>query len=560
MMGNEQKIINSSMDTLFNAISNSTDDYIYMCDFNAGLSHLSDNMVKDFDLPSIYMADFDKFWIDKIHPDEKGLFLSNFNNMMEGKSDFHNVEYRARNSKDEWVWLRCRGQLVRDEKGCPLLFAGIICNLQQKSTVDNITGLLNKGEFKKTINSQINKNSKFSVMVLDFDDFKNINSLYNREFGDEILRVTAQGIQNLLLSYMGSIYRLDGDELGIVLHTNDSDTIKKVYDEISFYFSRHQEYEGKKFHGTLSAGCSIFPDHSSNLESLIKDAHEALFCAKSSGKNKIIFFKPELIKFKTREVELTELLHESIENNFENFSLFCQPQVVANNSKLHGGEALLRWRCEKYGNISPFEFIPILEKSSMIIPVGRWVFKNAVHLCKKWADIYPNFTMSVNVSYVQLLYDRDLVKFMENTVREAGINFSNIIVELTESHFVSDKEFLKSIFSSIRKLGMKIAMDDFGTGYSSLGLFKEVPADIVKIDKTFVKNIKNVDNQFDTTFIRFTVEMCHSVGILVCLEGVEELEEYNIVSSMHLDLIQGYLFGKPEDEDTFYNNHLKAFA
>ena len=203
MMGNEQKTINSSMDTLFNAISNSTDDYIYMCDFNAGLSHLSDNMVKDFDLPSIYMADFDKFWIDKIHPDEKGLFLSNFNNMMEGKSDFHNVEYRARNSKDEWVWLRCRGQLVRDEKGCPLLFAGIICNLQQKSTVDNITGLLNKGEFKKTINSQINKNSKFSVMVLDFDDFKNINSLYNREFGDEILRVTAQGIQNLLLSYMG---------------------------------------------------------------------------------------------------------------------------------------------------------------------------------------------------------------------------------------------------------------------------------------------------------------------------------------------------------------------
>lgn len=177
MMGNEQKTINSSMDTLFNAISNSTDDYIYMCDFNAGLSHLSDNMVKDFDLPSIYMADFDKFWIDKIHPDEKGLFLSNFNNMMEGKSDFHNVEYRARNSKDEWVWLRCRGQLVRDEKGCPLLFAGIICNLQQKSTVDNITGLLNKGEFKKTINSQINKNSKFSVMVLDFDDFKNINSL-----------------------------------------------------------------------------------------------------------------------------------------------------------------------------------------------------------------------------------------------------------------------------------------------------------------------------------------------------------------------------------------------
>ena len=191
----------------------------------------------------------------------------------------------------------------------------------------------------------------------------------------------------------------------------------------------------------------------------------------------------------------------------------------------------------------------------MIQAVGRWVFEKAVDMCRRWVYLNPEFTMSINVSYLQL-FDPQFVDFMKECVKNAGIHYQNIIVEITESKFISDKELLKRVFDSVRSLGMKIAMDDFGTGYSSLGILKEAPADIVKIDKIFVRNIK--DNSFDSSFIRVVVELCHQVGIKVCLEGVEEDAEMNVVSEMDLDFIQGYLYGKPEAAEQFYQMYLQA--
>ena len=190
------------------------------------------------------------------------------------------------------------------------------------------------------------------------------------------------------------------------------------------------------------------------------------------------------------------------------------------------------------------------------IKTKAWIhIEKAVDMCRRWVYLNPEFTMSINVSYLQL-FDPQFVDFMKECVKNAGIHYQNIIVEITESKFISDKELLKRVFDSVRSLGMKIAMDDFGTGYSSLGILKEAPADIVKIDKIFVRNIK--DNSFDSSFIRVVVELCHQVGIKVCLEGVEEDAEMNVVSEMDLDFIQGYLYGKPEAAEQFYQMYLQA--
>ena len=540
-------------DKFYEALILSAEDYIYVCDLRTNIARIPDNFIYDFNLTDNYISNFSYVWLEKIHPDDRSMYLKSLEDMMIGVTDDHSLDYRALNRNNEWIWVRCRGHLIRDDNNQPELFAGIITNIGRKNKVDITTGLLNKFEFENQINYFLHTKEKFSVIVINIDNFKNINYLYDREFGDSVLRITGQYLQNNLPSEM-EVYRLDGDEFGIITKIMDNELIKQLYYSLKKHFSAQHEYKGKKYHSPLSAGCYIYnPDISEDYQTILKKAHKALDYTKSNGKNKITFYESTIPENKTRELELLELLHESVDNDFLNFEVYCQPQVFANNGKLKGAEALLRWKCDKYGIISPYEFIPLLEKSNLIIPVGKWVLKQAVKSCAKCVKYHPNFKMSVNVSYIQLL-DNTFVDFIKSTIEEEKISFSNIIIELTESRFVSDKELLKSTFASIRKLGMNIAMDDFGTGYSSLEILKEVPADIVKIDKAFVKNIMN--SSFDKTFIKFIVELCHDVGIKVCLEGVERIEELDIVSPMNLDFIQGYLFGKPQHSEVFFKNYL----
>lgn len=540
-------------DKFYEALIQSAEDYIYVCDLRTNITRLPNSLVYDFNLLGKYIHDFSNVWLEKIHPDERGLYLESLEDIIIGVTDDHNLDYRALNRENEWVWVRCRGHIIRDHNNKPELFAGIITNIGKKNKVDITTGLLNKFEFENQINYFLHTSEEFSVIVINIDNFKNINYLYDREFGDSVLRITGQYLQNSLPSEM-EVYRLDSDEFGIITKIMDNEQIKQLYYSLKKHFTSQHEYRGKKYHSPLSAGCYIYnPDIPEDYQTILKKAHKALDYTKSNGKNKITFYESTISENKTRELELLELLHESVNNNYDNFELHCQPQVFANNGRLKGAEALLRWKCDKYGVIAPYEFIPLLEKSNLIIPVGKWVFTQAVRNCAKCIEYFPNFKMSINVSYIQLL-DSTFVDFIKSTIEEENICFSNIIVELTESRFVSDKDLLKSTFASIRNLGMDIAMDDFGTGYSSLEILKEVPADIVKIDRAFVRNI--MKSSFDKTFIKFIVELCHDVGIKVCLEGIEHKEEMEIVSPMNLDFIQGYLFGKPQHTDSFFQNYL----
>ena len=201
-------------------------------------------------------------------------------------------------------------------------------------------------------------------------------------------------------------------------------------------------------------------------------------------------------------------------------------------------------------------FVILLTKESgLIVPMGAWVLRRAVDTCKKWRKVVPNFTMSVNLSYRQL--DEDgLVPLIVDTLEEAGLPPGSLVVEMTESRFADDAKVTHELFDELRMQGVRVAMDDFGTGYSSLGVLKTSPADIVKIDRAFIRDIRT--STFDATFIRFVVELCHAVGISVCLEGVETDEEYEVVGGMGLDYIQGFLFGRPLPEDEFERRFLEG--
>lgn len=540
---------------LYDALVRSTDDYLFVGNLKTNTFRYPPDMVEEFNLPGEVIHNAAAVWSDKIHENDREAFLESNMEVADGRVDNHNIEYRAKNHKGEWVWLRCRGHLERDETGEPCLFAGLITNLGRKNKIDHMTGLFNKYAFEEDVKHLLDSPATTCVgmMILDIDDFKHVNDLHDREFGDEVLRMVAQKIQGLLPGN-AAIYRLDGDEFGILVSNGSRIDLQDAYTAIHAAFRHQQTCEGQTYFCSFSAGAVLSPDHADNYLNLMKYASYSLEHAKSSGKNRLTFYSHDIRRHKARALELTELLRESVDNGFADFHLCYQPQVDASTGEVVGAEALARWRCDKYGAISPVEFIPLLEQSGLIIPVGKWIFRQAAERCRQWVAARADFVMSVNLSYLQVT-EPDFLTFMDDTLREIGLQPANLVVELTESYLVKGIETVRGIFEGIRGLGVRIAMDDFGTGYSSLEVLKQAPADIVKIDKAFIRDIRT--SHFDATFIRFIVALCHDVGIKVCLEGVETPEEYQIVAPMDLDYIQGFLFGRPEPEATFPVHYLR---
>lgn len=529
---------------LFDALLYSTDDYIFVGNMKTGTFRYPPAMVEEFGLPGQIVENAAAFWGEIIHPhDEKG-FLESNQDIADGRTEYHDIEYRAKNVRGEWIWLRCRGKMFRDEQGVPNMFAGMITNLGRKDQIDHMTGLYNRFEFegdaKKYLVDQ-EGTKELGIMILDMDSFRNINDLYNRSFGDEILRVTAQKIA-ALLPYNARVYRLDGDEFGVLILNGNEDEALEIFNRIQQKFQKQQDYNGRKYYCTISGGYVSYPNDSDNYQELLKFANYSLECSKAMGKNKITVFSFEILQRKEKKLKLTELLRESIEREYAGFSVSYQPQVDSVTKELYGAEALARWNCSVYGRVSPLEFIPILEQSGMIIQVGKWIFEKAVRQCREWRRLKSDFKMSINLSYLQLL-EEDFVSFVDETMESLGVPYENITLELTESYLIEQDGMVHDMMECLQKKGIKVAMDDFGVGYSSLFELKNTPADIIKIDRAFVKGLTS--DIFTGTFIRSITELCHNVGKRVCMEGVETQEEYDIVKDIGLDLIQGFYFGEP---------------
>lgn len=549
-------------DHLFEALAASTDDYAFSGDLKTGTFRYPSAMVREFGLPGEVVENAAAYWAKLIHPDDRQHFLESNQEIADGRAVCHDIEYRARNLREEWIWLRCRGRMFCDEGGAPWLFAGTIENQGKNSKTDHMTGLSNKYEFEDRIKKFLVSSKgadKLGMIILDLDSFKNINDLYNRSFGDEIIRITANRIA-MLLPPEATLYRLDGDEFGILADGGDVESCRSIYSRIQKNFHKQQEHNGRKYYCTLSAGCVCCPDDADDFQTLLKYANYSLEYSKMMGKNRLTVFSPAILKKQERKLELNELLRESIERGFIGFTVCYQPQISPLTKEIYGAEALARWRCHKYGEVSPVEFIPLLEQSGLIVQLGRWIFYQAARQCKEWKRYKDNFHMSINLSYRQLM-DDSILGFMKRSLKEIGLTPHHITMELTETYLLQEDVAIQHVIKEMQSMGVHIAMDDFGTGYSSLVSLKKIPVNLVKIDRGFAKNIDT--DLFNATFIRSITELCHDVGKMVCLEGVESEAEYQAVADKGIELIQGFYFGKPmpaERFEAFMKNYMMEQA
>ncbi|TYZ31114.1 EAL domain-containing protein [Selenomonas caprae] len=542
----------------FDLLKKTTNDYLFFTDIQENIVMVSPNLVQDFDLPGEVMENFDQYWGPLVHPEEREEYAALAHNLEAAQCVFeHAAEYRVKSRKGEYVWIRCRGRVGADREGRPSMFVGMMSRMAQRNQADEITGLLNKYQFEHAVKLALAEyratGDGGAIMVFGLDNFKIVNETYNRLLGDQVLKRVARVIANVLPPAL-TLFKLDGDEFAVIYPGAGEKEVGEIFASVQSALSRPQDIDGHQYFCTASCGTVFYPTAGKDYLVLHKHAEATMDIAKREGKNRNVLFSKEEYNRWVRSISMRDSLWESVENGCTGFSLFFQPQVSAVEQKIIGAEALLRWKNPKGRMVAPMEFIPILEETKLIIPVGKWIFAEAVRVCKRWREVIPEFRVSINMSYEQVK-DLSFKKFVADCLQRYEMPPEAIILELTESKIVADWSFVNKQFDEFRQQGLAIAMDDFGTGYSSLASLKYLSCDIVKIDREFVKKI--LENDFDRRLVKYVVSLCHSIGIKCCIEGVEELAEYELLTKeCQADSIQGYLFGHPESVENFEEKFL----
>ena len=547
---------------LFDVMKSVTDNYIFIVDLKTSTALVTPNLVAEFNLPGEVITNISEYWFPLIHKEEQPEYIINFENTMLNHDPPEFVtENRIRNKKGEFIWIRTRAKLGYDRSGKAIIFVGLMKKMAAQNDADEVTGLLNKYQFEQEVkNALANYRENHiggAIFLFGLDNFKIINETLNRAVGDLILKHVADTVSPLL-PYSLKLFKLDGDSFAFILPGASEADIESLFFNIQKALLNPKIINGRSFFCTISSGTVFYPQSGRDYLVLHKHAEAAMDLAKRDGKNRNVIFTKEQYNRWVRLLYIREYLRKSAENGLTDFELYFQPQVCANNRRLLGAEALLRWRNPRGKMVSPTEFVPILEETKLILPVGRWILEEALKVAKKWRKIISNFKISVNLSYEQIK-DFSFLDFVLDCLKTYDIPPSALILELTESKIVSDWTFVNRQFDDFRRQGIKIAIDDFGTGNSSLASMKYLSCDLVKIDRAFVENV--LESEFDYKLIKYTIMLCHSIGMKVCLEGVEDITEYELLRNQcHADVIQGYLFGRPEPVPMFEKKFLTPYV
>jgi diguanylate cyclase len=410
---------------------------------------------------------------------------------------------------------------------------------------DVVTNLPNRVLLNDRIDQSISlahrQNRAIAVLFLDLDHFKYINDSLGHAVGDELLQCVSK---RLLASVRGSdtVSRQGGDEFVILLseitHPEGAATSAK---KILLALNAPYFIAGHDLHVDGSIGISIYPADGENAETLVKNADTAMYNAKECGRNNFQFFKVEMNLKVVERQYLEASLRRGIERN--QFLLHYQPKVNLITGEITGVEALLRWQHPDRGLVPPAQFVPVAEDCGLILPIGRWVLREACRQAREWqAAGLPFKRISVNVSAAEFR-DRRFVKGVAAIVAETGFDPRYLDLELTESVLMADAESTGAILHALKAIGVHLAVDDFGTGYSSLSYLRQFCIDILKIDRSFVRRI--TADPDDSTIVNAIIDMGKNLRQRVIAEGIETEEQRAYLQAHHCEEGQGYLFSKP---------------
>ena len=424
---------------------------------------------------------------------------------------------------------------------------------------DFLTGLYNRMkcevDLRKVIRRTEKAGLKGAILFIDLDDFKHINDGLGHQYGDILLQQIAAGLTGIP-GLRGHCYRMGGDEFIIIIGPELYDELGKMVAYIKTLFNKPWYLMETEYFCTMSMGIAVFPDNSVDVHEITRMADVAMYEAKRSGKNGYAYYSSEVENSTAKRLDIENNMRQAVSTGIDEFVVFYQPVVDVNTQMCTSCEALVRWDSKALGFMGPGEFIPLAEYLGLITSIGDYVLEEACRRCKLWNDNgYPDFYINVNLSVVQLL-QKNVVENIKRILDKTGVNPKNIVLEITESFAINDMQRVMDIITGLKKLGPRIALDDFGTGYSSLNYIKQLPLDIIKVDKTFIDDI--VEDDYAQAFIKLIVDLSKTIGTKIVVEGVEHKEQFELLKSLGVDYIQGYYFGKPVPANIFEEKNLEG--
>lgn len=431
--------------------------------------------------------------------------------------------------------------------------------IEQQAYTDFLTGLYNRmcceRDLAWYLDDAKKRGVKGSLLYLDLDDFKHINDGLGHQYGDVLLKAISSALSRID-GIRSTCYRMGGDEFVIVVPPESNDQFSRIMDEIQIIFAKPWFLKNMDYYCTTSIGIVTFPDDGDSVQDLIKKADIAMYEAKKTGKNRIARYSDSLGSSSGRRLEIEKNMRDATVAGYKEFEVYYQPLIDISkpDTPCAGAEALIRWNSAELGFIPPADFIPLAEYLGLINPIGNHVLLEACRECRRWNENgFPHYKVNVNLSVVQLL-QADIVDTIEKALKETGIRPHNLTLEVTESLAINDMERMKEILARIKALGVRIALDDFGTGYSSLNHIREIPFDVIKVDQSFVKDL--AEDAYSQSFIKMVAELAETIGVSICVEGIETMEQYRVLEGMKVKLVQGYYFDRPMTKREFEEKYI----
>ena len=525
------------------------DDYLFILNLRDRHYEISRSAVDRFRIPSDDYYLTDEMLTQQVYEKDIPLITEEIREIVENKKRRHDVEYRWLGKNGQPVWINCRGRVLVDEDGNAEYLIGCVNEIGRKQRASNVSGLIVSTAMQNSLQTLSRQGQSGFLLRLDIDNFREINEKLGISYGDIVLRDTANQIEGAL-SDGQTLYHIAADEFIVLdLVSRTPADAHNLYRKIRKQIDQYVVDKNYEAFFTISAGIvELNVDSSYDYATLMKFAEFSLNEAKKRGKNTDYFFDHADYESFLRKKSLLDTLRQAVLHDFEGFEAYYQPVEDLGENSICGAETLLRFRTETSGNVSPAEFVPLLEDSGLIIPVGRWVLSEAMQFCKKMQAIIPDFKVSVNVSYIQVLKS-DLIRDIKFLLEHHDLAPGSIQIELTESGFFeTDTSYIK-FCSDLKNLGVPLALDDFGTGYSNFHYLYHIDPQVIKIDRSLT--VKALRHEYEYTLLHHMVELAHSINSKLCIEGIETEEELDKICTLGPDYIQGYYFGKPSPGPVF---------
>jgi diguanylate cyclase (GGDEF)-like protein/PAS domain S-box-containing protein len=499
----------------------------------------------------------DRLWPKRLHPEDRDRVLAADERFEKEGEERFGAEYRLLAKDGSVVWVREEAVLVEGLGGRSRFWQGVITDITERKVLeerleyrvvhDPLTHLPNRQLFLDRLAQALRRTRRrrgrsVAVLFMDLDNFKDVNDSLGHEAGDLLLVVVAERLRRCLRSE-DTLARFGGDEFVVLLEDVDGPeeavwAAERLTDQLRYPFV----LEGRELYARASIGIALGEDRTKDPADLLRDADTAMYRAKDEGGGFRVFDQV-MYERVVQRLELQNDLRRAIEQ--EEFVVHYQPIMSLQTGEVFAVEALVRWEHPERGLLNPDEFVPVAEESGLVVPMGELVLKEACFRTVGWQRQFPRtlpLAISVNLSARQLSRP-DLAETVERVLGETGLEGSCLTLDVTETVYVRALGVNTRVLDRLRTLGVKISIDDFGIGYSSLSYLKKLPADTIKIDKSFVRGLG--DDIEDTAIVRMIIELTHTLGMEVVAEGVEAEEQVALLEEMGCDFAQGYFFSRP---------------